>query len=65
MDMENKNETNAPEKPHKRRIRYSGTHPKTYKEKYKEHQPGKVCGHDRARYRKGRNTRRYAHLDLR
>ena len=41
MDMENQNETNAPEKPHKRRIRYSGTHPKTYKEKYKEHQPEK------------------------
>lgn len=39
--MENQNETNAPEKPHKRRIRYSGTHPKTYKEKYKEHQPEK------------------------
>ena len=62
MDMENQNETNSPEKPHKRRVRYSGTHPKTYKEKYKEHQPEK---YDRARYRKGRNTRRYAHLDLR
>ena len=24
------------EKKHKRRVRYSGTHPKTYKEKYKE-----------------------------
>ena len=43
MDMENKNETNAPEKPHKRRVRYSGTHPKTYKEKYKEHQPEKYA----------------------
>ena len=43
MDMENQNETNAPEKPHKRRIRYSGTHPKTYKEKYKEHQPEKYA----------------------
>ncbi|MDR7857751.1 MAG: 16S rRNA (cytosine(1402)-N(4))-methyltransferase RsmH [Tissierella sp.] len=29
------------EKKHKRRVRYSGTHPKTYKEKYKEHQPDK------------------------
>lgn len=28
-------------KPHKRRPRYSGTHPKTYKEKYKEHNPDK------------------------
>lgn len=26
------------DKKHKRRVRYSGTHPKTYKEKYKEHQ---------------------------
>ena len=43
MDMENQNETNAPEKPHKRRVRYSGTHPKTYKEKYKEHQPEKYA----------------------
>lgn len=29
------------EKQHKRRVRYSGTHPRTYKEKYKEHQPEK------------------------
>lgn len=28
------------DKKHKRRVRYSGTHPKSYKEKYKEHQPG-------------------------
>lgn len=26
---------------HKRRVRYSGTHPKNYKEKYKEHNPEK------------------------
>ena len=26
---------------HKRRIRYKGTHPKSFKEKYKEHQPDK------------------------
>lgn len=31
------------EKPHKRRIHYSGTHPKTYKEKYKEHNPEKYA----------------------
>lgn len=31
------------EKPHKRRVRYSGTHPKTYKEKYKEHDPEKYA----------------------
>ncbi len=29
------------EKKHKRRVRYSGTHPKSYKDKYKEHQPDK------------------------
>lgn len=33
--MDNKEQT------HKRRVRYSGTHPKNYKEKYKEHQPEK------------------------
>lgn len=29
--------------PHKRRPHYSGTHPKSYKEKYKEHQPEKYA----------------------
>ncbi|MBN2259734.1 MAG: 16S rRNA (cytosine(1402)-N(4))-methyltransferase RsmH [Clostridiales bacterium] len=33
--MENKDST------HKRRVRYKGTHPKTFKDKYKEHQPEK------------------------
>lgn len=28
---------------HKRRVRYKGTHPKSYKEKYKEHQPEKYA----------------------
>ncbi len=28
---------------YKRRVRYSGTHPKTYKEKYKEHNPEKYA----------------------
>lgn len=32
-----------PEKTHKRRVRYSGTHPKSYKEKYKEHNPDKYA----------------------
>lgn len=31
------------EKPHKRRVRYSGTHPKRFSEKYKEHQPEKYA----------------------
>jgi len=29
------------EKTHKRRVRYKGTHPKSFKDKYKEHQPDK------------------------
>ena len=31
------------EQKHKRRIRYKGTHPKTFKEKYKELQPEKYA----------------------
>lgn len=31
------------EKVHKRRVRYSGTHPRNYKEKYKEHNPEKYA----------------------
>lgn len=31
------------EKKHKRRVRYKGTHPKSYQEKYKEHQPDKYA----------------------
>lgn len=31
------------EKVYKRRVRYSGTHPRSYKEKYKEHQPEKYA----------------------
>lgn len=32
------------EKQHKRRVRYSGTHPKKYSEKYKEHNPERYAG---------------------
>ncbi|MCB7303989.1 16S rRNA (cytosine(1402)-N(4))-methyltransferase RsmH [Bariatricus massiliensis] len=31
------------EQKHKRRVRYSGTHPKSFQEKYKEHQPEKYA----------------------
>ena len=31
------------EKIHKRRVRYSGTHPKRFEEKYKEHDPEKYA----------------------
>lgn len=36
-------EQQIPETPHKRRKRYSGTHPKKYEEKYKEHDPEKYA----------------------
>lgn len=39
--MENNNTSSVEQTPHKRRKRYSGTHPKTYAEKYKEHNPEK------------------------
>ena len=41
--MENQEILTNQEQQHKRRVRYSGTHPKTYKEKYKEHQPEKYA----------------------
>ena len=34
--MENQENQENQEKKHKRRVRYSGTHPRNYKEKYKE-----------------------------
>lgn len=42
------------EKKHVRRVRYSGTHPKTYKEKYKEHQPEKYADDVAAIIQKGK-----------
>lgn len=36
-------DNNQTQQPHKRRVRYSGTHPKSYKEKYKEHNPEKYA----------------------
>lgn len=42
--MENINcntENSSVERTHKRRVRYKGTHPRTYAEKYKEHNPEK------------------------
>lgn len=35
--------TEGMEKKHKRRVRYSGTHPRHFSEKYKEHQPEKYA----------------------
>ena len=31
------------EQKHQRRVRYKGTHPRTFQEKYKEHQPEKYA----------------------
>ncbi len=42
------------EKKHVRRVRYSGTHPKSYKEKYKEHQPEKYVEDVAAIIQKGK-----------
>ena len=39
--MKNMENTDNKEQKHQRRIRYKGTHPKSYKEKYKELQPDK------------------------
>lgn len=41
------------EKPHKRRVRYSGTHPRNYKEKYKELNPEKYADTVQKVIRKG------------
>ena len=52
------------EKKHKRRVRYSGTHPRNYKEKYKELNTGKVCRYYFKGDPKRRNTGRNAHFHL-
>ncbi|MBQ5445986.1 MAG: 16S rRNA (cytosine(1402)-N(4))-methyltransferase RsmH [Lachnospiraceae bacterium] len=39
--MEQFNNTNESDKPHKRRVRYKGTHPRRFEEKYKELNPDK------------------------
>ncbi len=41
--MSSDHSINGNEPKHQRRIRYKGTHPKTYKEKYKEQQPEKYA----------------------
>ena len=51
------NDTN--QTPHKRRVRYSGTHPRSYKEKYKELNPEKYGDTIEKVIRKGGT----AHLD--
>ena len=43
MDNQNQIHSQEPVKEHKRRVRYKGTHPRSYKEKYKEHNPEKYA----------------------
>ena len=52
------------EKQHKRRVRYSGTHPRNYKEKYKELQPEKYADTISKVISKGSSTCRNAHFHL-
>ncbi len=51
------------EQQHKRRVRYKGTHPKTYAEKYKEHQPEKYADTIEKVIRKG-STPAGMHLSI-
>lgn len=51
------------EKVHKRRVRYAGTHPRTYQEKYKEHQPEKYADTIEKVIRKG-STPAGMHLSI-
>lgn len=41
MENQNQETKKDTEQAHKRRVRYKGTHPRSYKEKYKEHNPEK------------------------
>lgn len=41
--MEPMEQNNSAQTPHKRRVRYKGTHPRKFEEKYKEHQPEKYA----------------------
>ena len=52
------------EKQHKRRVRYKGTHPRSYKEKYKELNPEKYPETVEKRNRKGRDSRWDAYFYL-
>ena len=41
--MAEQNQNQDMQKPHKRRVRYKGTHPRTFEEKYKEREPEKYA----------------------
>ena len=60
--MEEKEVQGAPV--HKRRVRYSGTHPKRFEEKYKEQNPEKYADTVEKVIKKRQHSGRHAHLDL-
>lgn len=59
----NSNNNENINQPHKRRVRYKGTHPKSYKEKYKELQPEKYADTVKRVKEKG-NTPAGMHLSI-
>lgn len=64
MNLHNHNPTNEQQKPkYKRRVRYKGTHPRNFKEKYKEHQPEKYADTIAKVIRKG-NTPAGMHISI-
>lgn len=52
------------EKIHKRRVHYSGTHPKRFEEKYKEHDPEKYADTIEKVISKGSTPGRDAHFNM-
>ena len=53
------------QKERKRRVRYKGTHPRNYNEKYKELNPEKYQGTIEHVIQKGKHTGRHAYPDSR
>lgn len=43
LELSGEGKIEQPQTPHKRRVRYSGTHPKSFEEKYKERNPEKYA----------------------
>lgn len=57
-------EQQQPEKKHKRRVRYKGTHPRRFEEKYKELNPEKYGDTIQKVISKGSTPKRNAHFHL-
>ena len=58
--MQNNNINNEETKVHKRRVRYKGTHPRKFEEKYKELNPEKYK--DTIFYKSGRDRKDWMQL---